>query len=241
MNPKLVSKDYDLLKDIDLRSVVKESTQKVLKEKVPVTEAYISEPKTFKQTSNMVSQKTKDGHQELYLNYVKESNRVSAELDTVNLEEANSSHSENRSLKLDETYNLNAKVLHELYFANCFDPNSQIFMDSNAYMKLQRDFGDFESWQQSFLACAMSCGEGYAICAYNIYLKRYVNTIISNHSQDVMVGLIPVIVLDCWSHAYHRDYVIDKKSYAIAMMREFAWRTIEDRFTVAEKIASVFK
>jgi len=231
----------DLLKDIDLRSIVKESTQKVLNEKLPVEESYVFEPKTFKQTSNMVSQKTKDGHQELYLGYVKELNRVSAELDTVDLEGANSMHSENRSLKLDETYNLNAKVLHELHFANCFDSNSQIFMDSNAYMKLQRDFGNFDSWQSQFLACALSCGEGWCVCAYNIYLKRYVNTIISNHSQDVMLGLIPVIVVDCWSHAYHRDYVIDKKSYVIAMMREFAWRTIEDRFTMTEKIASVLK
>lgn len=224
-----------ILADVDLKKIARDSVQKQL------GESYVFEPKAFKQSSDMISQKTKDGHTELYIKYVQETNRISAELDGVNKEETNSNHSNFRSLKLDETYNLNAKILHELYFANCFDPNSQIYMDSNAYMKLQRDFGTFDKWQTDFLACAESCGEGWVVCGYNIYVQKYVNTIVSNHSQDVMFGLIPIVVLDMWSHAYHRDYVIDKKSYAIAMMRELNWKVIEDRVALAERIAGISK
>jgi Fe-Mn family superoxide dismutase len=204
-------------------------------------EAYVAEPKPFKQVSELVSQKTKDAHTALYKEYVEASNKVSAELDTADRSAGGSKHSTFRSLKLDEAYNLNALWLHELYFANCFDPHSEIVMDSIAYLKLQRDFGTFDDFQRDLIACATSCGNGWAVCGYHTFLRRYVNVMVSNHSQDVMLGLYPVIVIDCWEHAYARDYLTDKKSYIVAMMRQFNWTVIEDRFKRAEAIAMAVK
>ena len=108
-------------------------------------------------------------------------------------------------------------------------------------MKLQRDFGSFDDWQMDFLTSAKTCGEGWVVCAYNTHLRRYVNTVISLHSNDVMICNYPVIVLDMWSHAYNRDYLNDVTGYTVAMMREFNWKVIEDRFAIAEKIAEVTK
>jgi Fe-Mn family superoxide dismutase len=236
------------LSETDLQKIVSESLSKSLSkhgvapaESTKLSEAYVVDTKTYKLTTDNLSQKTKDGHVQLYQDYVRVANTVSAELDSTNKSDANSSHSQFRSLKLDESYNLNAKWLHELYFSNCFDPNSEIFMDSQAYIRLQRDFGTFENWQKDFMACAMSAGEGWAVTGWHHYLKRYVNTIVSHHSGDVMMGLYPVIVLDVWSHAYHRDYVVDRKSYIVAMMRELNWNTIENRFKMCERMAEVMK
>lgn len=206
-----------------------------------LNEAYVAEQKPFKQVSELVSQKTKDSHTALYKEYVQSLNDVSAALDTAPRGDVNSRHADFRSLKLDEAYNLNATWLHELYFANCFDPHSEIVMDSISYLRLQRDFGTFDDWQKDFIASALACGNGWAVCGYHTFLKRYVNVIVSNHSQDVMVGLYPLIVVDMWEHAYARDYLTDKRSYLIAQMREFNWTVIEDRFKRAESIAQAVK
>lgn len=206
-----------------------------------LNESYVAEPKPFKQVSELVSQKTKDSHTELYKQYVDTLNGVSAELDTAERSAADSKHSDFRSLKLDETYNMNAVWLHELYFSNCFDPHSEITMDTKAYMRLERDFGTFEDWQKDFMACALSAGNGWAVCGYHMFLKRYVNTVISNHSQDVFVGLYPLIVIDMHEHSYYRDYLSDKKSYLISQMRELNWNVIEGRFLKAEAINEVLK
>lgn len=223
-----------------IQEIAKISLQAQL-EKAGLSEAVVAEPKKYKQASELVSQKTRDAHYELYKGYVETFNQVSAKLDTADRAKANSSHSDFRSLKLDETYNVNAAWLHELYFANCFDPNSEIYMDSKAYMRLQRDFGDFESWQKDFMACALSAGEGWVVCGYNMFMKRFVNTIVSHHSGDVMLGLYPIIVVDMWSHSLHRDYLTDKKSYLTAMMKEFNWNVIEERFERVIKIEEVSK
>jgi Fe-Mn family superoxide dismutase len=230
------------LAGVDVDGIIKRAIKgHVTKEVGPLDESYVHEPKPFKQVSEFVSQKTKDSHVELYKGYTETLNKVSAELDSAPRGDANPRHSEFRSLKLDETYNLNAAWLHELYFANCFDPHSEIVMDSMSFLRLERDFGNFEDWQRDFMACALSAGNGWAICGYHMFLRRYVNTFISHHSGDVPVGFYPLVVVDMWEHSYYRDYLTDKKSYLISQMREFNWNVIEDRFKKAEAIGAVLK
>lgn len=230
--------------DVDLEKIVKDAIDNnplIDNIKRTIQESYVAEPKPYKQVSEFVSQKTKDSHINLYKNYVKTLNNVSAKLDTAKRLDSDSMHSDFRSLKLDEAFNLNSVWLHELYFANCFDPHSEIYMDTKAYMRLERDWGTFEDWQKDFIACAMSAGNGWAVCGYNIFLKKYVNTVISNHSQDVMMGLYPLIVLDCHEHAYTRDYLSDKKSFVISQMRELNWNVINERFVKADALHEVLK
>lgn len=229
----------NLLADLDVEDIVKKSLEPVISE--AMNESYVAEPKAYNQVSEFVSQKTKDSHSALYQGYVDTLNRVSAELDTAPRAEADSKHSTYRGLKLDETYNLNSVWLHELFFANCFDPHSEVYMDSMSYLRLERDFGTFEDWQKDFMACAMACGNGWAVCGYNTFLKRYVVTMVSCNSQDVMLGLFPLVVLDMHEHAYFKDYQTDKKSYVIAMMRELNWNVIEERFKKAESLHEALK
>lgn len=233
----------NLLADVNIEEIVKNSIRKnvSIEASDDLRESYVAKQKSYKQVSELLTQKTKDSHTELYSNYIETLNQVSIKLDTADRNAANSRHSEYRSLKLDEVYNLNATWLHELYFANCFDPHSEVYMDSKSYMRLERDFGTFEDWQKDFMACALSSGQGWAVCGYHIFLKRYVNTVISNHSQDVMLGLYPIIVVDMHEHAYYRDYLSDKKSYLVSQMKELNWNVIEERFLKAESINEVLK
>jgi Fe-Mn family superoxide dismutase len=201
-----------------------------------LNENYVAQPKQFDLNTEFLSQKNKGAHKELYDNYIDTFNRVSAELDTVNREEANLNHSAFRSLKVDESYNLNALWLHELYFSNISDLRSEIAMDSIPYMRLERDFGSFDAWQKDFIACALSARNGWVVTGYHMYLQRYVNTVVDLHSLNHMIGIFPVVVMDVWEHAYYRDYLKDRKTYVYAMMKELNWTVIGSRFSRAEKI-----
>lgn len=229
-----------LLKDVDLTGVIKRSVQDTLPSQRQLTEAYVAEEKPFKQVSELISQKTKDAHQNLYKGYVEKLNRVSAELDSADRKSANPVHSEYRSLKQDESSLLNSVWLHELYFSNCFDPHSEIMMDTLAYMKLQSSFGTFDDYQRDFLACAESITNGWVITGYHLFLRRYVNVVVNGHDSNVPMGIYPVVVVDMWEHAM-RDYADDKRSYIVAMMREFNWEVINQRFEKTEGLARVVK
>ena len=69
-----------------------------------INESYVAQVKQFNLPTELLSSANKRNHDELYHQYVKDFNRISAELDTADRENVNSNHSEFRSLKLDETY-----------------------------------------------------------------------------------------------------------------------------------------
>jgi len=223
----------------DIKSIIRSSLK--IDEKHAINESLVSQEKKFNLMTEFQSNATKLAHNKLYQNYIEAFNRASAELDTADRQNANSNNSQYRSLKQDETYNMNAVYLHEMYFANISDIQSNIAMDSLAYMRIARDFGDFDKWQEDFIACCMSARCGWAITYYNLFTQTYMNTFIDLHSSQVPVGCIPIVVIDVWQHAYYRDYLSDVKTFTYAMMKELNWNIIESRVKKAEKIAQAMR
>ena len=67
------------------------------------------------------------------------------------------------------------------------------------------------------------------------------NTVIDLHSSNVMIGMLPIIVIDCWEHSYYRDYLKDRKSYIFGMMKELNWSVIDNRVKKTEQISKLLK
>ena len=227
--------DY-LLKDV--KDIIKENLGLA---KSKLNEALVAQEKKFKLNTEFLSAKNKNNHKELYKQYIKDFNEISAKLDGTDRAQVNSNNSDFRQLKIDETYNMNAAYLHELYFANISDVNSQITMDSIAYMRLQRDFGTFDDWQRDFIACCNASRCGWVMTYLNTYTQKYMNCVVDLHSQNLPAGCYPVIVMDMWQHAYYRDYLKDAKTYTTAMMKELNWRIIEKRIQKADRILQVLR
>ena len=204
-----------------------------------LTESYVTQAKVYNLSTELLSDKNKAEHQKLLEKYVSSLNEVSTKLDTVDREEVNPNHSEFRSLKIDEVYNIKAAYLHALFFDNISDQRSIITMDSLSFMRLERDFGSFDNWQKDFVACALASRNGWAVTVYNQMLKRYINVTVDLHSHHVPIASTPIIVMDCWEHSYYRDYLSDRKTYVYGMMKEFDWKVIEERFKKAEKISKI--
>jgi len=217
----------------EIKTAINSSLGDVLKE------AYVTQPKKYDLRTEFLSDAAKKAMYEEFEEYVAALNKDSAELDGANREDANNKSSEFRSLKLDEVHNMNAAFLRALFFENIDDLNSQITMDMLTFLRLERDFGTFDEWQLDFIACCMSSRDGYAITGYSLFLKRYMNFVIDNEGLNVPMGVLPMVVLDVNAGAYARDYLNDRKSYVMAMMKELNWEKIESRFKRAEKIAKI--
>lgn len=202
-------------------------------------EAYVTEPKKFDLRTELLSSKAKTTRQKDFEGFVEALNKISAQLDGADREGANEKSSDFRRLKVDEVHNMNAAFLRALHFENISDLSSKITMDMMCFLRLERDFGSFDSWQKDFIACGMSARDGYVMTGYSLFLKRYMNFVIDTEGLNVPVGVLPVIVLDVAEGAYYRDYLDDRKSYILGMMKELDWNHIEDRVKKAEKTAKV--
>lgn len=204
-------------------------------------ESLVAQEKVFDVKTDYLSTSNFNNHLELYKDYIANFNKISIELDAADRSNINSNNSAFRNLKNDETYNMNAAYLHELFFANIGDNNSRINMDTLAYMRLTRDFGTFDAWQKDFMACALSSRCGWAITYLNTYTQTLMNCSIDLHSKNVPAGMYPVIVMDMWQHSYYKDYLKDAKTYLIAMMKQLRWPVIEKRIEKSDKITQILK
>lgn len=224
-----------------MKDLFSKKAKEIIKETLNLNEALSAQEKTFTFNSDFLSTDNFQNHVELYQGYLKNFNQISAKLDTVDKTNVNCNHSEFRSLKLDEAFNMNGVYLHELYFANIGDPHSEIKMDSLAYMRLSRDFGSFDAWQKDFMACMSASQCGWAITYLNTYTQTYMNAVVDLHTNNVPFGSYPIIVMDAWQHAYYRDYLKDVDTYTRAMMKLLRWPVIEERITKADKIIQVLR
>lgn len=228
------------MNDKNLDRIVLSSIDQALRPTV-IKEAYVVAPKKFSLRTEKLSEKIKRARIEQFEKTVEVLNKTSAQLDGADLEAANNSIGNNfRNLKMAEVYAINSAFLQGQFLENIDDVNSSISMDNLCYLRLARDFGDFDTWQKNFLACARSSRSGYVVTAYNIYLQRYINFVVDNAEGGVSYSTIPVIVLDVNEGIYSKDYLNDVESYAKNMMRELNWNIIEERFKKCEKVAKVF-
>ena len=221
----------------DIKRKVLSAIDNVLVDKIE--EAYVTEPKKFDLRTELLSSKAKSSRQKDFEGFVESLNKISAQLDGADRESANDKSSDFRRLKIDEVHNMNAAFLRALHFENISDLNSKVTMDMMCFLRLERDFGSFDNWQKDFIACAMSARDGYAMTGYSLFLKRYMNFVIDTEGLNVPVGVLPIVVLDVAEGAYYRDYLDDRRSYILGMMKEFDWNRIEERVKKAEKTAKV--
>jgi Fe-Mn family superoxide dismutase len=226
----------------NLENLVKQSIASTFSKKIgtpekkTLNEGVILTPKTYVLKTESLSGMVKELHTNFYKTCVDSFNDISRKLDVLDPENAdNPQNSSYRHLRRDEIKNLNAVKLHELYFSNTADPNSEIRVDSIPFMRLSRDWGTFEKWQFDFRACGMSAKEGWAICYFEPYKQRYMNTFIEGDASNVPMGAIPVLVIDTHHHAWFRDFTEQKVEYLNTMMREINWSVVEARMVVAEK------
>ena len=169
--------------------LVNNNIKSIIKKSLEINESYSAQKKQFDIKTDFLSAENIKNHEELYQSYVDNFNLTSAKLDAVNRSDISSNHSEYRNLKLDETYNMNGAYLHELFFANIGDNNSQINMDTLSYMRINRDFGTFDDWQKDFIACAQSSRCGWAITYLNFYTQSYMNCFVDLHTKDFPAGM----------------------------------------------------
>ena len=225
----------------NLKNQVIRAIDEVLPAKKVLKEAYVVEPKKFALNTEKLSAKVKKARIDHFEETVKTLNKISAELEGADPEDANKVGSAFRNQKVAEAFAINAAFLQGQFLDNISDVNSTITMDMLCYMRLARDFGTFDDWQKDFMACSLSSRCGWAVTYLNMYTQSYMNCVVDLHSQNVPAGMYPVIVMDVWQHSYYRDYLKDTQTYLSAMMKQLNWNVVEKRFEKADSILKIVR
>ena len=127
---------------------------------------------------------------------------------------------------------LNGSVLHELYFSNLIDRESQPSEDFKKV--IERDFGNWHNYIENTKAVGV-CMRGWAITAYNYRDGKIHNYGLDTHNMFVPVFVRPLLILDVYEHAYMVDYGINRVGYLDSFFKNVNWHVVSQRFESALK------
>ena len=191
---------------------------------------------------NGISEKTMTVHHDkLYLGYVAKEKEIGEKLvalrDQIIAGAApggNATYSELRSLKDAENFTTNAVYLHEWYF-DVLGGNGTWDSAPALGAALAEKWGTMENAIKYMSECAMAA-RGWAVLGWDTKDGRLRQYNADAHNQGGVWGVLPVIVLDVYEHAYFIDYGSDRKSYIEAFWKNFNWAKAEELYLKVREV-----
>lgn len=127
-------------------------------------------------------------------------------------------------------------VNHTIYFSSMAPVSRGGGEEPNGKLaeRITRDFGSYEQFKAHFTAAALSVeGNGWAVLGYHPLLGRLLITVVSGDQNLVPLGLVPLLMLDLWEHAYYLKYQNKRRDYVKAWWNIAYWNDAAKRYVAA--------
>jgi len=147
--------------------------------------------------------------------------RDSGDLATVNLHEKNLA------------FNLGGHVNHSAFWPN-LSPDGGDKPVGDLAAAIDEHFGSFDKFQAHFTATAAGVqGSGWAILAWDSIGQNLIIVQLYDQQSNIALGLVPIVLLDVWEHAYYLDYHNVRPDYIKAWWNVVNWADAQQRFEAA--------
>lgn len=139
-------------------------------------------------------------HLKLYNGYVARTNKLHEILAEM-LNSGKTGSPEYNELKRRLGWETNGILLHELYFEN-LTPNGNKAEGTAFALKVEQQYGSFDTWKNDFLSVAKMPGIGWVIAYLDARTGGITNAWITEHEQGHFAGCAPILVLDVFEHSW---------------------------------------
>ncbi len=102
------------------------------------------------------------------------------------------------------------------------------------YKAIVQLFGSFEHWKEIFSEKAVAIqGSGWIWLGFNTQKQQLEIACCDNQDPLSTQGLIPILGIDVWEHAYYLQYKNVRAEYVKSIWSVIHWKTAESRFEKA--------
>jgi len=130
--------------------------------------------------------------------------------------------------------------LHGVYFQNMTSPGMGGEPGPLTQQAITQCFGSWESFPSLFQNAAKAVeGPGWTVLGYHREAGRLLLLNAEKHQQMTVWGVLPVLVLDVWEHAYWLDYHTDRAAYCKAWWSLINWKDVEYRLAAAMRTCNL--
>jgi Fe-Mn family superoxide dismutase len=126
-------------------------------------------------------------------------------------------------------------LLHSIFWPNMISASEAAPGPSGALSgAINRDFGDFEAFKAQFIAASIAVeASGWGILAYRPADDSLVILTAEKHQNLTQWGVVPLLVLDVWEHAYYLKYQNRRGEYVKNFFNIINWDDVAARYEKA--------
>jgi len=136
-------------------------------------------------------------------------------------------------------FNYGGHINHSVFWQN-LSPDGGGIPTGELASAIERDFGPFELFQKHFTAVATTIqGSGWSILGFDTLAQKLRIFQLYDQQANVPLGIVPVVMLDMWEHAFYLDYLNVKPDYVKAWWNVVNWDDAAQRFEKARGVTLV--
>ncbi|KAK7809427.1 hypothetical protein U0070_015023 [Myodes glareolus] len=133
-------------------------------------------------------------------------------------------------------FNGGGHINHSIFWTN-LSPNGGGEPKGELLEAIKRDFGSFQKFKEKLTAVSVGVqGSGWGWLGFNKEQGRLQIAACSN--QDPLqgtTGLVPLLGIDVWEHAYYLQYKNVRPDYLKAIWNVINWENVAERYTACKK------
>ena len=130
-------------------------------------------------------------------------------------------------------FNLAGHVNHSVFWPN-MSPDGGDKPVGELAAAIDDAFGSFDAFRAHFAANALGIqGSGWSILAWDTLGQKPILCQLYDHQGNLSVGLVPLLMLDMWEHAFYLQYRNVKADYVKAWWNVVNWADVQERFEAA--------
>jgi len=135
-------------------------------------------------------------------------------------------------------FNGGGHLNHTIFWSNMAPPPLGGGLPTGALVdQINKDFGSFDAFKKELTTKASGVkGSGWGWLGWN--KKSEILQVATCQNQDPLeatTGLVPLLGIDVWEHAYYLQYKNLRGSYVDSIFNVFNWTNVSERFVNAKK------
>jgi Fe-Mn family superoxide dismutase len=141
-----------------------------------------------------------------------------------------------KHLSREAAFHGSGHLLHSIFWPNMIAASeAKAAPDGELGAAIDRDFGSFDAFKGQFVAASNAVeGSGWGILAYRPADDSLVVLTAEKHQNLTQWGVVPLLVLDVWEHAYYLKYQNRRPEYVNGFFNIINWDDVAARFADAK-------
>lgn len=133
------------------------------------------------------------------------------------------------------SHHFSSHVLHSIFWTNL--TNKQTLPKGELLKRIEKNFGTYDKLKSYIAATSKNVdGNGWGILGYQPYSDSLIVLQCENHEKLTQWGVIPLLVIDVWEHAYYLKYKNKRTDFVDALFPILNWDNAALRLDNALKL-----